>query len=179
VLAGYVLSTLVLQDAPADAYFVDNLTMLGATAILTVVTTLVLERRRWREFAREWALATAHREARESAERYRSVVETAGSAIMVLAPDGRVLEFNREAERVLGWARERVIGEDLLAVCVPEGSRRMLASALAHASRRVPCATSRSAWRRRAAASASSPAIRAVSRTATASRSASSCPRRT
>ena len=116
VLAGYVVSSLVVLREPVDALFVDNLSMFGATAALAVITTLVLERRRWREFGREWALATAHREARASAARYRSVVETAGSAIIVLGPDGRVIEFNREAERVLGCSRENAIGQNLAAV---------------------------------------------------------------
>jgi PAS domain S-box-containing protein len=116
VLAGYVASTLAVQRGSVDALFVDNLSMFAATAVLAVITTLVLERRRWREFGREWALATAHRDARASAARYRSVVETAGSAIVVLGPDGRVIEFNREAERVLGRSREEAIGKELPAL---------------------------------------------------------------
>jgi PAS domain S-box-containing protein len=111
-LAGYVAIT----RGRVDALFLDNLSVFSASAVLAVITTFVLERGRWREFGREWALATAHRDARASAARYRSVVETAGSAIIVLGADGRVSEFNREAERVLGRSRDDAIGKDLPAV---------------------------------------------------------------
>jgi len=62
---------------------------------------------------------------RESEERYRSVIETAGSIILVLAPDNRILEWNREAESVYGWRRDEAIGRDL-EVCFPGDIQRVL-----------------------------------------------------
>ena len=38
---------------------------------------------------------------RASEDRYRSLVELAGSVIAVVGPDGRIIEFNRAAEAVL------------------------------------------------------------------------------
>src|SRR5439155_1733895 len=73
-------------------------------------------------------LAAAHREAREREKRYRSVVETAGSVIIVLTPQGSVTEFNREAERVLGWPQAAAVGRDLLTSFVAETSRATVAA---------------------------------------------------
>jgi len=63
---------------------------------------------------------------RESEERYRSVVETAGSIILLLSPDGRVLEWNHEAESVYGWRREEVIGRDGFKLCLPADTQGLL-----------------------------------------------------
>jgi PAS domain S-box-containing protein len=60
--------------------------------------------------------------------RYRSVVETTGSIIVVLAPTGAVTEFNREAERVLGWSQQDVVGQDFLSSLVAEASRATVAN---------------------------------------------------
>lgn len=49
---------------------------------------------------------------RESEARFRSVVHTAGSAIMCLDLEQRITEFNPAAERVFGRRREEVIGRD-------------------------------------------------------------------
>jgi two-component system, cell cycle sensor histidine kinase and response regulator CckA len=57
---------------------------------------------------------------REREERYRSLVETAGSAILVISPEGRILEFNREAERVLGWSRAEAVGQGYAEFLRPE-----------------------------------------------------------
>jgi PAS domain S-box-containing protein len=48
----------------------------------------------------------------ESEGRFRSVVHTAGSAIMCLDLEQRITEFNPAAERVFGRRREDVIGRD-------------------------------------------------------------------
>jgi PAS domain S-box-containing protein len=43
---------------------------------------------------------------------FRSLVDTAGSAIVGLDPDGRVFEWNREAEALFGVSRADAIGRD-------------------------------------------------------------------
>jgi PAS domain S-box-containing protein len=48
----------------------------------------------------------------ESEARFRSVVQTAGSAIMCLDLEHRITEFNPAAERVFGRRRDEVIGCD-------------------------------------------------------------------
>jgi PAS domain S-box-containing protein len=60
---------------------------------------------------------------RASEDRYRSLVELAGSVIVVLSPDGRIIEFNREAEAFFGLARTEAMGRDYVEACVTEGQR--------------------------------------------------------
>ena len=47
---------------------------------------------------------------RESEERARSVIATAGDAYVQFDCDGRITEWNEEAERTFGLARDRVLG---------------------------------------------------------------------
>src|SRR3989454_81763 len=123
LVVGEYVGTAIGTGRAAGLLFSAKLTLFVAAGIVAVVITAVLERRRWREFLRTWALAAVHREAREREKRYRSVVETAGSIIVVLAPQGSVTEFNREAERVLGWSQEAAVGQDFLSSFVTEASR--------------------------------------------------------
>ncbi len=118
VLATYVGSMLLL-GAPPGWPFADNLIVFAASSGVAVVMSAFLERRRGRVFADRWALAAANREAREASQRYRSVVDTAGSAILVVSRDGRILEFNREAERILGWSRQETVGRHYTEIGVP------------------------------------------------------------
>src|SRR2546426_434887 len=128
LVVGEYVGTAIGTGRAAGLLFSAKLTLFVAAGIVAVVITAVLERRRWREFLRTWALAAVHREAREREKRYRSVVETAGSIIVVLAPQGSVTEFNREAERVLGWSQEAAVGQDFLSSFVTEASRATVAA---------------------------------------------------
>lgn len=56
---------------------------------------------------------------RESQERLWSLIQTAGSVIIFLGPDHRILQWNLEAERVYGWQDIEVLGESYLDICVP------------------------------------------------------------
>jgi len=56
---------------------------------------------------------------RESEERFRTLYQTAGSVIAVVNPEGRISEFNPEAERVSGWRRQEVLGQGFLQLLVP------------------------------------------------------------
>ena len=60
---------------------------------------------------------------RDSEERLRTLVQTAGSVIVVLSPDRRVLEWNQEAERVFGWSRPEVLGRDYFQLFMPDEVR--------------------------------------------------------
>jgi len=133
VVAIYVTTTLAQYGdalikqglaSPLGWRFFDNLMVFTASCGVAVATSLFLERRRARLFADRWALAAASREARETSQRYRSVVDTAGSAILVVSPDGSIVEFNREAERVLGWAREEALGRHYSVLNVPVSAFR-------------------------------------------------------
>ncbi len=128
LVIGEYVGTTVLMDRAAGPLFRDRLTLFLSAGVVAVLISAVLQRRRWREFLHTWALAAAHREAREREKRYRSVVETAGSVIIVLTPGGSVTEFNREAERVLGWPPAAAVGRDLLTSFVAETSRATVAA---------------------------------------------------
>jgi PAS domain S-box-containing protein len=60
---------------------------------------------------------------RASEDRYRSLVELAGSVIVVVGADGRIIEWNLAAEAFFGIVRGAVVGRDFLATCVPEAQR--------------------------------------------------------
>jgi PAS domain S-box-containing protein len=58
-----------------------------------------------------------------SEARFRSLVQTAGSIIILLCPDGRILEFNQEAERLSGWPRHEVLEVEAIPLLIPEGEQ--------------------------------------------------------
>lgn len=49
---------------------------------------------------------------REREQHYRTVVETAGSVVLFVSTDRTISEWNAEAERLLGYSRDAVIGRD-------------------------------------------------------------------
>lgn len=57
---------------------------------------------------------------KESAYRFRSLVKTAESVIILLSPDKKILEFNRMAEELFGRSRHEVLGRDYFELCIPE-----------------------------------------------------------
>jgi PAS domain S-box-containing protein len=61
----------------------------------------------------------------ESEERFRTLFQTAGSVIILIATDGRILEFNAEAERVFGWSRLEVLEKNAIELLVPEMAREL------------------------------------------------------
>jgi PAS domain S-box-containing protein len=61
---------------------------------------------------------------RESEERFRLLVHTVGSVLIVLSLESRIVEFNQEAERVFGWARHEVLGKDAASLGLPEVLRQ-------------------------------------------------------
>ncbi|WP_321401683.1 PAS domain S-box protein [Maridesulfovibrio sp.] len=57
---------------------------------------------------------------KESAYRFRSLVKTAESVIILLSPEKKILEFNRMAEHIFGRTRHEVLGRDYYELFVPE-----------------------------------------------------------
>lgn len=57
---------------------------------------------------------------KESAYRFRSLVKTAESIIILLSPDKKILEFNRMAEELFGRTRHEVLGRNYFELFVPE-----------------------------------------------------------
>ena len=78
---------------------------------------------------------------RTSENRFRQLVSTAGTVIIVLSPSHRIQEWNDEAERVHGWSREMVLGEDYFRLFLPPKERNrvdeMLSKVLAEKSQLV------------------------------------------
>jgi PAS domain S-box-containing protein len=75
-------------------------------------------------------LAAAERALRESEERVRSVIETAGSAIVAVSPDGRVADWNQQATQLSGRRREDALGQRLVELLLPAGARAGFEEAL-------------------------------------------------
>ncbi len=78
-----------------------------------------------RERASKALLASEHR--------YRSLIEATGSVLIGLAPDGMIIEWNREAERVYGHTRREVLGKDYFALFVEAPRRGSLRSEIRRA----------------------------------------------
>ena len=69
---------------------------------------------------------TVHRlvlEVRARFVEYRSVLETAHESFISAQPDGRIADWNQQAERDFGWSRDEVMGRDLAETVIPPGFR--------------------------------------------------------
>jgi len=80
-----------------------------------------LLQRRFDERTKE--LLEANRRLRHEEARIRSLFQTVGVVILVLSRDGRILEWNAEAERVFGWKRGEVLGQLFVDRFVPIADR--------------------------------------------------------
>ncbi|MGH2656694.1 MAG: PAS domain S-box protein [Actinomycetota bacterium] len=60
---------------------------------------------------------------RTSEEETRRILETAQDAFVAIDVDGRITDWNRQAERVFGWARDEVLGRLLAETVIPERYR--------------------------------------------------------
>jgi PAS domain S-box-containing protein len=56
----------------------------------------------------------------QATDRYRALMERANDAILILDPTGRILEANRESERLFGMPRARIVGRNYDDFVVPE-----------------------------------------------------------
>ena len=100
-------------------------------AVVSIFRDITLDRRAEAERAAQAeALELQNRELMSQADAlergealFRSVVETAGSAIVGLDRDGRVFEWNREAEALYGVPRDEAIGQIYLETFVGERYR--------------------------------------------------------
>jgi len=60
---------------------------------------------------------------RRSEERIRTILETAQDAFVGMDSDGRITDWNPQAERMFGWRRDEVLGTPLHDAVVPAGLR--------------------------------------------------------
>jgi PAS domain S-box-containing protein len=71
--------------------------------------------------------------ARQSQERiYQSVLDTALDAVVLMDEDGRILEWNPQAEAMFGWRRAEAIGMRVADTVIPAAQRSAHESGLAH-----------------------------------------------
>jgi len=127
MMAVYVVGMLTAPRGPAASEFAQHLVRLLATSIVTIGATAIQERRRWRALVNLRALVNARVESRATQARYQLLIDTAGSAIVVISPEHRILEFNREAEVTYGWRRTEVLGKDYLELFLPAERRPVVA----------------------------------------------------
>src|SRR5262249_41753840 len=125
--AVYVIGALLMWREPGTTDFAHHIVRLVVTSIVTIGATAIRGRRRWQDVVNVLALERARAESRETEARYQLLIDTAGSAIVVLSPDYRVLEFNREAETIYGWSRAEVLGKDYLQLFLPTERRAEVA----------------------------------------------------
>jgi len=76
--------------------------------------------RELREVEVRRAAQRAEEALRESERSYRELVEAANSAILQVDTAGRITFFNRFAEAFFGYAREDVLGKNVIGTIVPE-----------------------------------------------------------
>ena len=67
----------------------------------------------------------------QSERRFRSIIEEANEAYISFAADGVIREWNREAERLLGWTRDEIIGSSVRETVVPADLWQRVVAALA------------------------------------------------
>ncbi|MBF0144122.1 MAG: PAS domain S-box protein [Magnetococcales bacterium] len=89
----------------------------------------------------EKRLQLSSRELLRSEGRVRAILDTAMDAIISIDVEGRILEFNRAAERIFGFARDEILGRDLVDTIVPaelrERHRQGMASFRATGQKRI------------------------------------------
>jgi PAS domain S-box-containing protein len=65
----------------------------------------------------------AERQVEENEARYAAIVHGALDAVVVIDDAGRITEFNPAAERLFGYVRAEVVGEELATVIIPPEAR--------------------------------------------------------
>lgn len=103
---------ILMVTALDDLESVERSYQVGATDFITKPIQWVILHHRVRYILRA---SQALLELRESEDRFRTLVQAAGSVILVLSRDRRVLEFNRAAAVFHSFQREEPVGSDFMA----------------------------------------------------------------
>jgi PAS domain S-box-containing protein len=69
---------------------------------------------------------------RVAADRFRLILDTAHDAFIAIDPDNRIVEWNPQATKMFGWAREEVIGKPLVELIIPLRYREAHLRGIAH-----------------------------------------------
>ena len=67
-----------------------------------------------------------------SEEQQRMIIETASYAFVAIDGDGRVLDWNRQAEQTFGWPRSEALGAELAELIIPPAQRNAHREGLRH-----------------------------------------------
>ena len=65
------------------------------------------------------------RQMKDLEEKYRFLLENSGDMVVTLDKGGVITSFNREAEKITGHDRQKVIGKSFVDVLVPEGRNQL------------------------------------------------------
>lgn len=141
-IATTVLTVMALRyTADGQGWFANPSINLDARTLLvqsflgiTGTSTLVLAALMNQRYAAQQALRRAHEELearvtertaalRQSEFRFSALVETGPSVIIGLDPDHRIVEWNRAAEQIYGFAGSEVMGKDYVATFLPAEAR--------------------------------------------------------
>ena len=68
----------------------------------------------------------------ESENELRAILENAHDAFIAIDEDGMVLEWNRQAEQLLGWSRKEAYGQELAELIVPSEQRELHRRGMKH-----------------------------------------------
>ncbi|MBF0161477.1 MAG: PAS domain S-box protein, partial [Magnetococcales bacterium] len=111
------------QEFPAEVLL--SAVVLDGRRILLAVVRDITSRKQIEErlrHAKEQAeAATLKFQAQEA--HLRSIMENALDAIVTIELDGRVVEFNRAAERIFGYSRQEILGQNMIEYIVPHALR--------------------------------------------------------
>ena len=69
---------------------------------------------------------------RASEQRFRQLVDTSTEAFIAMDVDGRITEWNGQAERIFGWSRNEALGRRLSDTIIPPSYREAHNNGLAH-----------------------------------------------
>ena len=69
---------------------------------------------------------------RASEQRFRQLVDTSTEAFIAMDVEGRITEWNRQAERTFGWSRDEALGRRMSDTIIPPSYREAHNDGLAH-----------------------------------------------
>ncbi|WP_282602094.1 PAS domain-containing hybrid sensor histidine kinase/response regulator [Paracoccus sp. PARArs4] len=106
-----------------------TLQQLALTALALVVLLVAFLVILWRLQRKATALASEHETMRN---RFEAAIASSLDAVFVTDTRGRILEFNGGAERIFGFARDEVLGREIVDLTIPPERREEHLRRLAH-----------------------------------------------
>jgi PAS domain S-box-containing protein len=97
---------------------------LGLAGALVVLPVLLLLGWSVRRLGREWEQVNQESERAAAAEAsVRAIVESALDAVVGMDAEGRITDWNSQAEAIFGWSRQEAVGRPLAATIIPPQHR--------------------------------------------------------